>query len=105
MLSPLILARDPYIIAKRGRIVVVGNRGALALTPRAIMAKDATIKGITNWNATPAELFTAHAAIVAGLEHVGFKPKVGREMPLADAPRAHEEVLKPGAYGKIVLIP
>jgi hypothetical protein len=26
-------------------------------------------------------------------------------MPLADAPRAHKEVMQPGAYGKIVLSP
>ena len=63
------------------------------------------ILGFTNWNALPAELATAHAAIVAGMERSGFKPQVGKEMALADAPRAHEDVLKPGAYGKIVLIP
>ncbi len=105
MLANVNLARDLDIIAKRGRIVVVGNRGTLELNPRAIMGKDATIKGLTNWNATPAELAIAHAAIVAGIERCGFKPQVGKEMPLADAARAHEEVLKPGAYGKIVLIP
>ncbi len=105
MLANVNLARDLEIIAKRGRVVVVGNRGTLELNPRAIMAKDATIKGLTNWNATPAELAVAHAAIVAGMLRSGFKPQVGKEMPLADAPRAHEEVLKPGAYGKIVLVP
>ncbi len=105
MLANVNLVRDLELIAKRGRIIVVGNRGALELNPRAIMAKDAVIKGITNWNATPAELATAHAAIVAGMQRSGFKPQVGKEMPLADAPRAHEDVMKPGAYGKIVLLP
>ena len=105
MLANVNLVRDLELIAKRGRIIVVGNRGALELNPRAIMAKDAVIKGITNWNATPAELATAHSAIVAGMQRSGFKPQVGKEMPLADAPRAHEDVMKPGAYGKIVLLP
>src|SRR5688572_6924505 len=105
MLANVNLARDLDLIAKRGRIAIVGNRGALELNPRAIMVKDATVVGFTNWNALPAELATAHAAIVAGMQHSGFKPQVGKEMPLADAPRAHEDVLKPGAYGKIVLIP
>jgi NADPH:quinone reductase len=105
MLANVNLVRDLDLIAKRGRIVIVGNRGALELNPRAIMGKDATIVGFTNWNALPAELAIAHAAIVAGMRRSGFKPQVGREMPLADAPRAHEEVLRPGAYGKIVLIP
>jgi NADPH2:quinone reductase len=105
MLANVNLVRDLDLIVKRGRIVIVGNRGALELNPRAIMGKDATIVGFTNWNALPAELATAHAAIVAGMERSGYKPQVGKEMPLADAPRAHEDVLKQGAYGKIVLIP
>ena len=105
MLANVNLVKDLDLIAKRGRIAIVGNRGALELNPRAIMGKDATIVGFTNWNALPAELAVAHAAIVAGMKHSGYKPQVGKEMPLADAPRAHEEVLKPGAYGKIVLIP
>jgi NADPH2:quinone reductase len=105
MLANVNLVRDLEMIAVRGRVVVVGNRGALELNPRSIMLKDATIVGFTNFNATPQDLATAHAAIVAGMERSGYKPQVGKEMPLADAPRAHEDVLKPGAYGKIVLIP
>jgi NADPH2:quinone reductase len=105
MLANVNLVRDLEMIAKRGRIAIVGNRGSLELNPRGIMGKDATVVGFTNWNATPSELAIAHAAIVAGMDRAGYKPQVGKEMPLADAPRAHEEVLKPGAYGKIVLIP
>ena len=105
MLANVNLVKDLDMIAKRGRIAIVGNRGALEINPRAIMGKDATIVGFTNWNALPAELAMAHAAIVAGMERSGFKPQVGKEMALSDAPRAHEDVLKPGAYGKIVLIP
>ena len=86
MLANVNLARDLDLIAKRGRIVVVGNRGSLELNPRAIMSKDATITGFTNWNATPADLATAHAAIVAGLERGGYKPEVGKEMPLGMPP-------------------
>jgi NADPH:quinone reductase len=105
MLANVNLVKDLDLIAKRGRIAVVGNRGAIELNPRAIMGKDATVVGFTNWNALPSELATAHAAIVAGMERSGYKPQIGKEMPLADAARAHEDVLKPGAYGKIVLIP
>jgi NADPH:quinone reductase len=105
MLANVNLVKDLDLIAKRGRIAIVGNRGAIELNPRAIMGKDATVVGFTNWNALPAELASAHAAIVAGMERSGYKPQVGKELPLADAARAHEDVLKPGAYGKIVLIP
>ena len=30
---------------------------------------------------------------------------VGKELPLAEAGQAHKDVMAPGAYGKIVLIP
>jgi len=46
-----------------------------------------------------------HAAIGAGLANGTLRPVVGQELPLKEAVRAHEAVLKPGAYGKIVLIP
>ncbi|HEV3216650.1 MAG TPA: NADPH:quinone reductase [Vicinamibacterales bacterium] len=105
MLANVNLVRDLELIAIRGRIVIVGNRGAIEINPRSIMSKDATVTGFTNWNTTPKELAAAHAAIIAGMERCGFRPEVGQEMPLADAPRAHEAVMKPGAYGKIVLIP
>ena len=92
-------------VPMRGRVVIVGNRGAIEINPRSIMSKDAIVTGFTNWNATPKELVTAHAAVIAGMHRCGFRPEVGKEMPLAQAPKAHEEVMKPGAYGKIVLIP
>ena len=41
--------------------------------------------------------------LVAGLANGTLNPVVGREMPLADAARAHEAVMEPGALGKIVL--
>ena len=46
-----------------------------------------------------------HAALVAGLANGTLNPLVGREIPLADAPTAHEAVMEPGALGKIVLVP
>jgi NADPH:quinone reductase len=105
MLANVNLVRDLEMIVVRGRVVIVGNRGSIELNPRAIMSKDAVVTGLTNWNATPKEFGVAHAAIIAGMERCGYKPEVGKEMPLGDAPGAHEEVMKPGAYGKIVLTP
>jgi len=42
--------------------------------------------------------------IFAGLENGSLRPVVGKELPLADASRAHKEILEPGSAGKIVLI-
>jgi NADPH2:quinone reductase len=44
-----------------------------------------------------------HAGIFAGLENGTLRPIVGKELPLAEAARAHKEILEPGSAGKIVL--
>ena len=103
MLANVNLDRDLGMLTKHGRVVVVGNRGRIEINPRDAMSRDAAILGMTLFNVTDADLLEIHAALGAGLENGTLNPIVGREMPLADAPRAHELVLQPGARGKIVL--
>jgi NADPH:quinone reductase len=59
---------------------------------------------MTLFNATPAEIASVHAALIAGLDNGTLNPVIGREMPLAEAARSHEAVMEPGALGKIVLV-
>ncbi|HEX5816681.1 MAG TPA: NADPH:quinone reductase [Methylomirabilota bacterium] len=99
------LQKDLDVVARYGRIVVIGNRGTIEINPRGTMSKDATILGLSLPNATPDELASIHAALIAGLANGTLRPVVGRELPLKDAAAAHTAVLEPGAYGKIVLIP
>ena len=105
MLANVNLDHDLDLIAARGRIVVVGNRGRVEIDPRKTMGKDACISGVMLFNATRDELNEAHAAIVGGLESGALKPVIGKELPLSDAAQAHEAVMQPGALGKIVLLP
>ncbi len=105
MLANVNLDKDLNVLARGGRVVVIGSRGAVEINPRAMMSRDASIHGLTLLNATPQELAGIHAALVAGLEQGTLRPVVGQELPLADAARAHEAVLETGAHGKIVLLP
>jgi NADPH2:quinone reductase len=105
MLANLNLARDLTVLAPKGRVVVIGNRGNIEINPREIMRRDAAVLGMTLWNASRDELASIHAGIVAGLENGSLRPVVGKELPLADAPQAHRAIMEPGAYGKIVLVP
>jgi NADPH2:quinone reductase len=57
------------------------------------------------WGITGSEEAESHAGIIAGLDNGTLRPIVGKELPLAEAPRAHKEILEPGAFGKIALIP
>ena len=105
MLSNVNLGKDLTILARHGRVVVVGSRGTVEINPRDTMVREANIAGMTLLNATEPELAGMHAALVAGLESGTLRPVVGQEIPLAEAPRAHQAVMAPGAYGKIVLLP
>ncbi|MGB7926474.1 MAG: NADPH:quinone reductase [Pyrinomonadaceae bacterium] len=105
MLANVNLDKDLNVLARNGRVVVIGNRGTVEINPRAAMSRDASILGMSLMNAPAGELPPIHAALVAGLENGTLRPVIREEMPLADAPRAHEAVMEPGAYGKIVLIP
>jgi NADPH:quinone reductase len=97
------LDRDLTLLAKHGRVVVVGNRGRVEIDARQAMGRDAAVLGMMLFNASDNDLAEIHAAITAGLADGTLNPVVGREMPLADAPRAHAAVMEPGALGKIVL--
>jgi len=105
MLANVNLAKDLGMIARRGRIVVIGNRGTIEINPRDAMGKGASIIGMMLLNTTPEETSRLAAGLAAGLENGTLNPVTGREFPLADAAKAHEAVLAPGALGKIVLLP
>jgi len=105
MLANVNLGKDLAVLAPRGRVVVVGSRGEVTVNPREVMARDAAILGMVLFNAGEQELAEAHAAIVAGLQRGDLRPVVGKELPLAEASRAHQLVMEPGSYGKIVLVP
>lgn len=99
------LDRDLNVLAKYGRIVIIGSRGRIEIEPRGTMGREASIMGMLLFNVTPPELASVHAALVAGLENGTLRPVVGREFALDDAPKAHEAVMAPGALGKIVILP
>ena len=99
------LDRDLGLLAKHGRVVVVGNRGKTEIDARQAMGRDAAILGMTLFNVTEPEFVEIHAALIAGLADGTLNPVIGREIPLAEATRAHQAVMEPGALGKIVLVP
>ena len=105
MLANVNLQKDLGIIAMRGRIVVIGNRGTVEINARLAMNKDAAILGMALFHATPAQLAGMHAALVEGMRNGTLRPVIGQEFPLAQAARAHEAVMEAGHHGKIVLIP
>ena len=103
MLANVNLNRDLGLLARKGRVVVIGSRGTIEIDARQAMARDADIRGMILFNTSPAEMAEIHAALGAGLANGTLRPVVGREFALEDAPLAHVTVMSPGAHGKIVL--
>jgi NADPH2:quinone reductase len=105
MLANVNLGKDLTILAKGGRVVIIGSRGRVEINPRDTMQRDADVRGMILPNTPPAELASIHAALVAGLENGTLHPVIGKEFPLADAAQAHRAVMESAALGKIVLVP
>ncbi len=105
MLANVNLAKDFDALAIFGRITVVGNRGSLDFNPRLAMGKDATIYGMSLFNAPANALTDIHRAIFEGLSEGYLKPIIGELIPLTEAVRAHHQVIENKAFGKIVLTP
>ncbi len=105
MLANVNLVKDFKVLAKFGRIVVIGSRGSLEFDPRLTMGKDASILGVSLFNASREEFEEIHEAIFEGLSKGVLKPEVGKIYPLAHAADAHVEVIEGKSSGKIVLIP
>jgi NADPH:quinone reductase len=105
MLANVNLDKDLNVLARRGRLVIIGSRGKVEINPRSAMTREADVLGMVLFNATDHQLNSIHSALVAGLENGSLRPFVGQGIPLADAPRAHHAVMAPGAHGKIVLLP
>jgi len=99
------LDKDLTLLAKYGRVVIIGSRGRVEIEPRGTMAKEASVMGMLLFAVTPQELAITHTAIVAGLENRTLNPLVGQRFGLVDAPQAHDAVLAAGALGKIVINP
>ncbi len=104
MLANVNLDHDLTMLAPRGRVVIVGNRGRIEIDPRKIMGKEAAVHGMAFWNQTEAELQRAYEGVDQALASGALRPVVGLELPLADAAEAHRRVMAPGARGKIVLV-
>ena len=105
MLANENLSKDFDVLAKYGRIVVIGNRSSLDFNPRLAMGKDASIHGMVLFNASREEMEQIHRAIGAGLRDGFLFPVVGKTFALTDASTAHHVVLEHKAFGKIILVP
>lgn len=105
MLANVNLDKDLHLVAPQGRIVVIGSRGPVEINPRGLMAKEASLTGLTLFNTPTEDLRRIQAGLQAGLNNGALVPVVNRTYSLAAVAQAHKQVLQPGALGNLVLTP
>jgi NADPH2:quinone reductase len=105
MLANVNLGRDLSLLARDGRVIIIGSRGRVEIDPRDALVRNAAILGMLVMNASEQERRKIHAAIHAGLTGGALRPLVGKAFPLAEAAKAHRLVMEQGSFGKIALIP
>eukprot|EP00922_Rhytidocystis_sp_ex-Travisia-forbesii_P008688 GHVS01012718.1.p1 GENE.GHVS01012718.1~~GHVS01012718.1.p1 ORF type:complete len:345 (+),score=43.81 GHVS01012718.1:83-1117(+) len=99
------LGKDLRLLKKGGRVMVVGCRGTVEISPRELMSREASIEGIMLNSAPREDMLEAHSYVTAGLRSGAFKPII-QSFPLAEAAAAHREITKPssgGSAGRIIL--
>ncbi len=105
MLANVNLGADLKLLAHSGRVIVVGSRGDVNITPRDLMSRCSSVRGFVLWGISDADGVEVAAGVEAALENGTLRPVVGKELPLGEAARAHKEILEGGALGKIILVP
>src|SRR6266480_4087922 len=84
LLANVNLGKDLTILAKGGRVAIIGSRGRVEIDPRHAMQRDIDLRGMVLPNTPPAQMASIHAALVAGLENGTLRPVIGKEFPLAE---------------------
>ncbi len=105
MLANKNLEEDLSLVNNYGRIVIIGSRGQIPITPRKLMVKNAAIIGMLPGKDSSDEFAQAYSYINIGLRKGFLRPVIGQEFNLQEASLAHHLVRESHAYGKIVLIP
>ena len=104
MLANENLNKDFEVLKMFGRITIIGNRGSIEFNPRLTMGKDASVFGMSLFNAPEDAMREIYEAIYKGLSEGFLSPVVGKTFALEEAAKAHHAVIEEKAFGKIVLV-
>lgn len=105
MLANVNLNNDLQILRwKKGRVVVIGNRGTIDVNPRLLMAKETSVTGVTLFTSDEEDFKLMYSHINALIENNCIKPAIGKVYPLKNASKAqHDVVNNTGTTGRLTL--
>ncbi len=96
------LETDTKVIADAGRIVIVGSRDTIEITPRNLMSNEAIVTGMTVINPGEEAMNEMHHGIFAFLDTGVLKPVIGHEFSLEEASAAHKSLMESSGSGRTI---
>lgn len=105
MLANVNLVNDLALLGIGGRVVIIGSRGEITIDPRATMAKETSVMGMSLFNSSEEEMKEAQVGLYQQMSAGRLVPEIALTLPLHEAPQAHRLILKSGNCGKIILLP
>jgi len=103
MLADQNLDQDLKALAHGGCVAVIGNRGTVEINPRDLMARDAAVVGVALANVKTPALKQIGKSLYPLLSSGLLTPVVRKTYSLDELGQAHEDVLKAGALGNLVV--
>ncbi|XP_022069377.1 quinone oxidoreductase-like [Acanthochromis polyacanthus] len=104
MLANSNLNKDVEMVAKGGRIVIIGSRGTIEIDPVNIMVKEVLVMGVLIFLATLEETKECEEYLYSGMEAGWLRPLIGPKYKLDKAAQAHTDIIESsGATGKMIL--
>merc|ERR1719328_371390 len=79
------LERDLQMIKKNAKIIIVGSRGPIMISPRYLMGPEASIEGVSLWNTTDGEYQQMGVAINDGIKSGWLNPMINKEYSIENA--------------------
>jgi NADPH2:quinone reductase len=82
MLANINLVNDLGLLGIRGRVVIIGSRGEITIDPRATMAKETEILGMSLFNSSEEEMKEAQVGLYQQMNAGRLAPEIAMTLPL-----------------------
>ncbi|CAL1529899.1 unnamed protein product [Lymnaea stagnalis] len=104
MVANINLDKDLDLLAKRGRVVIIGCRGEVKIDPRKTMFKESSVLGISLLTVDDDEWKELKEGIEKLQKKGQIQPVVSKEYKLDEAAKAQTDILEnTGTVGKLVI--
>lgn len=104
MLANANLETDMQVIAKYGRIIIVGSRDTVEVNPRNLMTSEAIVTGMTFTYPTQKEMKEMQYGVNALLEIGAIHPLIGNEFTLDEPVEAHKALMESSGNGRTIFV-